>query len=206
MKYLLLFFFSIGLFAQNSSSLDTLKLGKSTFYVQKKVDKSSELQNYFQIDSTGSIFKRYTVEIYHDPVPYSSFFFKPNQEEGTFFQVSNLKDNNLEKRDFFGDSTFIANSITKLLLNEKNADDILIEQQMRSNKKSPDCMSELKTYAVSKFGGKEYGIMGSFPRYTISPINQIPDQSPSAISGEGEIVVVDNKCKIVSVKNERKRY
>lgn len=211
MKYIISLFFTISLFAQEATHLDTLSLGGMTFQIEKTIQETSELRNYYQVDDSGLIIKQYTVEIYHDPMPYSSFFFQPAHGKGTFFPVTSLKDSDVEKRNMQEDSTYVANSINNLLLDDKKADDMLFEQQMKLSKKKPDCMNEIKAYAVGNFGGREFKIGGNFPNYGIQPVTNVNVHQVKNFNDgnyyareDGLIIEVNNKCKILSVKNVRK--
>ncbi len=211
MRQLLLLLFTISSFAQSEKKIDTLILGKTIFHVQKVIQNTSEMQYYHQVDDSGNIINEYQVEIYHDPVPYSSFFFKPAHTKGVFFQVTSLKDSNMKKRNMKKDSIYVYKTIKKLLLNETMADDLAFEQAMKINGTTPnDCSVQVKTYAENRY--RLYGQIRGEPsrsrsgRYTVRFEKPHPS---STLSSNNKIynsfhIWVDENCRVVKAKSSKR--
>jgi len=200
MKHLILLLFTISSFSQVEQKIDTLTLGETSFLVQKIIEKTSEIQYYYQVDNSENIINEYQVEIYHDPLPYSSFFFKPVHAKGSFFPVTSLKNSDIKKRNVKKDSTYVLNTINKLLLDETMADDLVFEQEMKINGTVPNCLSDIENYAIGRMGGKEFIVRGKFPTYGVHI-----ESRPLNNSG-GLLIKVNNKCKIVNVSNTNGRF
>lgn len=217
MRYLLLVLVCNFSFGQNTFETDSVVIDKINYFIQKSMSSEIEQRQYF-IKKDGEIIKKYTIEIYHDPLPYSSFFIKELNGELGFFQVYYpMTSNNEVDRNTSQDSMMIESSLNKLISKKITFNQLESKLYARAHggikkaSKTQDCSEKVLAYANGTYGyngAEKYEGERAFKmkdgNYRVY-MRQLRKGFNSSYSNSFAVIIsVNDKCKVVGAKKSKK--